>query len=1135
MKRSFIPISNHLFYCKSFIYTFFILVLFGSGTAFAQIPKVVSGTVVDDVTGETLPFVTVMLKGTSVGTVTTPEGKFTFGIPSNEGVLVFSYMGYETLELPITATGVVNVRMKLSAQALESVVITGYQTISRERVTGSVSSINAGVLQERHSPNVMANLEGRVAGLVQGRDSDGNMTLTIRGVGTLSAGLDPDSDEARRMRAPLLVVDGLPVEGSFTDLNPYDIENITILKDAAAAAMYGAKASNGVIVVTTKKASEKGRLQIDVAANFTVTQKRNVNYVDNFFMTPAQQVDAEARYYQELYVARARTDRFYGSHIGDNLAYTPIQYAYYQLALRGEGFQREVTALLNQLRQNSYAQEFADHMLLNQIEQQYNVSVRNMTEKYKSSLVINNRHNNRGIIHEGDNVFNVAYRGDYKLTGWLNFNFGLNSILQNRTTSNGRYTGLWNEMPYTTMFNPDGSQKDLSPAYSDLYNEGGFINGQRPELRPMDYYPLKEVALDKRRHDRQFSRFNAAINFDILKGLTASTSFVYETERYSNTDLSEAESYAMRNMINQFTWQDTLGKIYSDIGNGGRFYQQNYKGDYWTARGQVNYSRVFQNKHNVDFLAGLEFRETKFRGTHSLLMGYSDLLQVGTLDINFKELRENPIYNGRNSFSQMNINTSPILVITSPLSNGREQWRRFASGYTNLTYTYDGKYNAFGSFRRDFADVYGLDNKFRGKPLWSVGLSWIASREDFMRPYKWLDYLKIRGSYGITGNIRPNLTSVMTGEVFGTNTRTNEPMAQILRPANPYLTWEKTATTNFGADFGFLTASRLRGAADWYYKKSTDVFSVRKVETTSGYGELEMNVAELYNHGVELTLTYDWYQGKTRDQFRWTSSLTGAYNYNQVTYYEGRLDNAGYLEGNKFRTGYAVSGTWSYQFAGIEENGVFRNYYDGDGNKVRGGLVRIASTDALIYSGQYDPKLTMGLDNTFRYKGFSLNIMMVYYGGHVFRWGQTYLGGLTWGWSSSPRPAYQAGTMPSYLSRAWTETNKDTDVPRIFFGSDVGGGASDGENQPVQWADIYVHDADFIKIRSIVLGYDLPQNLVGKMRMRQATLRFQIDNLPALWAKNTVGVDPETAMVNPGGTLGVRRPTSFIFGLNVNF
>lgn len=1060
----------------------------------------VRGSVKDD-KGEPLPGAVVMPKDETKinGTVTDVDGNFLLsGVSANE-ILLISFLGYETMEVAVEGRTNISVTLQPGAQLLEELVVTGYQSIARGKVTGAVSTVNSEALQERYTTNIMSNLEGRVAGLV----TDGN-NITIRGTGSLHA-----------VNNPLIVVDGLPIEGSWHDLNPYDIESVTVLKDAAATAMYGSRASAGIIVITTKKPLEEGRISVDVQANFTINQKRNLDYADNFFMTPEQQVDAEADYYKYKYLTEetAVNNRvsFRDNTLNKNQPFSPVQYAYYRLG-ENQATESEVNDLLGELRQNNYAKEYGEHILRNQLVQQYNIAVRSMSDKYQSSLVLNYKQDNLGYINENDNRFTIFYKGEYEMAKWLNLNFGVNSILQDSHYSS--YDGWLNkardpfsEFAYSRLINDDGSHANHTRFGNGLFTDD-------PAFRPTYYNALDEMSYDQTRYERQSSRYNGGLLFYILEGLTGQGQFIYETERNNSSRLSEAESYLMRMMRNAYTRNNAGSWEYMIPETGGRLVTENRKGDYWTTRGQLNYSHLFAQKHAVDLLAGLEFRQTRYKGNRGLLMGYDDQLQTqNTANMDLVELRAwqtNPYYYDMNTVSFFSLIEGGLGLIP-------EERHRFASGYGNLTYSFDDKYNFFGSFRKDYADVYGLNSKYRGKPLWSVGASWVASDEAFMKNNEWVNYLKLRGSYGITGNIVQNVTSIMVASTnIPVNTWTQQPRARIDRPANPFLTWEKTATTNIGVDFG-LFQSRLRGALDFYYKNADDVYALKTLEPTTGFSEMWLNMAGLYNKGVELDLTYDWFPQRGRNRFDWTSSLTMAYNQNEITHVESLAKTAGGLVGDyKYMEGYPTSAMWSYRFGGLTEEGQ-RMYLDKDDSKLTGNQISGKDTDAVIFSGQREPKITMGLSNTLRYRGFSLAVMAVYYGDYMMR-------SLQAGTLSSPVGAYNPGTMASYLLDAWTPENTDTTVPGIFqydrTSNTDGGGA-------YNYLDIYVQPADFIKIRNIVLGYDLPQQWTGRIGMQNANLRFQIDNLPVIWTKNRVGVDPETG--------GIRRPSTFILGLALNF
>ena len=321
----------------------------------------ISGTVVDE-SGEPLIGVSVCIDDSKVCTITDSKGFYTLKVPANACKLKFSYLGMSTAETKLP-NGKAPMRRDIQMTTdheLAEVVVTGYQEISKPKMTGSVTTITADKLDDRYTTNIMNNLEGRVAGL-----STYNGKMTIRGTSSLYA-----------ETTPLLVVDGVPVEGSIDDLNPYDIESVNVLKDAAANAIYGAKAANGVIVVTTKNAKKAGKIDIDFSANLTVYEKKNVDYSDNFYMTPEQQVDAESKYYQYYF----QNDDNLEDHIqsmanslqmGTSMI-TPIGYAYYKNAL-GEMSSEELQQTLAKLKKNNYAKDYANAVYKQRVMQQYNL------------------------------------------------------------------------------------------------------------------------------------------------------------------------------------------------------------------------------------------------------------------------------------------------------------------------------------------------------------------------------------------------------------------------------------------------------------------------------------------------------------------------------------------------------------------------------------------------------------------------------------------------------------------------------------------------------------------------------------------------------------------------------------------
>jgi TonB-dependent SusC/RagA subfamily outer membrane receptor len=406
--------------------------------------------------------------------------------------------------------------LTMSGTLAEVVVVsTGYQNLKKEKITGATVTVSADELGTRYNPNIVNNLEGRIAGLI-----NYNGKTTIRGTSSLYAN-----------NAPLAVVDGLPYEGGLSALNPYDIESVTVLKDAAATAIYGARASNGIIVVTTKQAKEKGKTTVDISSNITIYQKPN--YKNYNYMTPAQQVDVESSYYDYFFKANpvSAVDEF----INKGNAITPVQYAYYQLA-QGLISQSDLDNQLNHFRQNDFAQQFKDYALENRILQQYNLAIRNKSDKFQSNLVLNFKADNSGIIYAKDNQFNFLYKGAYEVNQWLSLNFGSNVILNRSESGNSNFaTSPFNVSPYLRLLDENGNRAYYT---SNVYNPYNTLT-DTPEMQSMLVNHLDELALDRSKTSGNNMRYYANMNVKIIQGLTFNPQFQYESSQVNNESYSE--------------------------------------------------------------------------------------------------------------------------------------------------------------------------------------------------------------------------------------------------------------------------------------------------------------------------------------------------------------------------------------------------------------------------------------------------------------------------------------------------------------------------------------------------------------------------------------------------------------------
>ncbi len=1045
--------------------------------------------------------------------ITDVNGNYTLAVkdPRNTTVEV-SFLGMDTVTESLNGRNHFDVQMTYSRMFIEGAVVTGYQEIQQKKVTGAIATVNSKAIEERYTPSLMQNLEGRVAGL-----STYGGKLTIRGVSSMYA-------EAN----PLLVVDGLPMEGSIDDLNPYDIESVNVLKDAAAAAIYGARASNGIIVITTKSAREKGKIDVDFSSNVTVFSKHDMDYARNFYMNAEQQVALEKNYYDYYYFHNDGEVTNPAQSMEQNLLagtgyVSPIDYAYYRMFI-GEGTQAEIDQLCNQLSKNNFAQQYADAVYRRQVMQQYNLALRSRSDRFQSNFVVNWRNDNAGVINTFDRQMQISYKGSYDVTKWLTATVAVNGIYGNQRAKGYTYNGFdspWTAPAYESLYNSDGSAKLLytwfnGNPYRDN-TEGGYF--KETGINLVDEY-YNNVVNTK----RQYMRYHGDLLFKIVNGLTANAQFVYETDHRTADWYATQESQAAKTIYNAYTEIDPYGNVtHITPAAGGFRAAQNVDGRYWTARGQLNYAGTF-GKHEIVALAGMEFRETLYAGTSALMLGYDDQLQnASTQTIDFATISQMRYSNSYmalgGGFPAIQFAYEPY--ISRNMSPVVEDHHRYASGYANFTYTYDEKYNVFGSVRKDYADVYGLNVKLCGRPLWSAGVAWNINNESFLRSVSWINALKLRLSYGVTGNIYQGATSYMTATSTGLNYYTNEPFGVIQSPANPNLKWERTLTSNVGLDFSFVE-NRFRGSLDYYRKVGKDLFSYKTLDPTTGFTSMFMNVADMVNNGAELTFTGDWIRERRRSDFGWSSTLTFAVNKNKITNVENASTRAYELLSNPYRVGYPTSALWSWRFAGISEadgeKGMTLWYSDND-RKTHSA--QSASVDVMEYSGQAEPVVIAGLDNRFTWNGLSLSVLMAYYGGHRMR-------------ALAEDETFGVGSglaVPSYFLNAWTPENP-TNTPGI------GRYSSNALGPEPSTSDISVRNAAFLKIRNIVLGYELPENWARKIGASRVNLQFQVDNIPALWTAFNPGRDIpyyEKGVRFDPETLGIPQRSSYIFGLHINF
>lgn len=1068
----------------------------------------ITGTVVDE-KGEPLIGATVFVENTKLGTSTDIEGMFVLLVEGNRPKLRATYVGMKpkTVQLKPGERSVI-ITMEEDAQLMNEMIVTGYSNFKRENATGAYQSITAADLDQRYAGSITENLEGKIPGLVTYDNGNGKQ-MSIRGTGSFEASNNP-----------LVVVDGLPIEGSIESVNPYEIENITVLKDAAAAAIYGARASNGVIVITTKRA-KSGKTQVDFNVDITPYEKNDYSYLG--YASAAELVELEG--YNFNYVINSADRSAYNSllnyyNTGRQHKIAPATLLMLKNSL-GAISETELNSGLDALRKRNYVKDWQSALETPKLTQQYNLSVRHDSQALSSNLAVNYERDNNAS--HGDYLSNLmfAYNGIWRVFSRLDINFGVNFLSERTKThlNHGEWGSPFSFAPYYSIYNEDGSLADIM---AEVPLDLPALSDSRLGLKSEAYNPVTDYYSSLRRERRTNIRSYINAIFTILPGWTAQGMFQYEDIYYKGDSMWGEESYKMRHMYNSYTSFDkSSGVTTHNIPEGGMLSTTTSEGGYYTFRAQTSYDNRIGEKHAVNAAAGFEFREQRTKTYGNILMGYDDATQTNSNSLMNWGLLQNisgtasamgsdyPMYGAPESDS---FSTGDIL-------------HRFYSIYFTGNYVYDSRYTATGSFRIDKADLFGADPKFRGRPLWSVGASWNIHNEQFLRENEVIDALKLRVSYGLTGNIANDISSYLTGTI-GINDMYGNKYVTLDTPPNEQLRWEKTSTWNVGVDFS-LWGSRLSGSVDFYSKNGSDLLTNTDLDPTTGWTMLKINNGKVRNTGVEIQLNGDILRANSRRDWAVSADLSLAFNHNKVTHAAHKpATGLEALYSSTLHEGYPVNSLFAYDFAGMVNEGDMQYYSwkDADGNIHTSDITTEDFTPAdVVYCGSLDPKVVASFTPIVKWNGFSLSAMLSYYGGHVMR-----VNGNEWT-SDGSQYGYNSlsviEAVPAGYLNYWREGADKYPANGYAGGSHVTGDGTLGNQNVVS--------ADFMKVRNIVLGYNFSEKICSKLRMQNLRLRFQVNNL-CTWSRNKFGVDPEANSAITGERY-LRVPRSYTMSLYFSF
>ncbi|MDF2514871.1 MAG: hypothetical protein K0R59_167 [Sphingobacterium sp.] len=1036
-------------------------------------PLTITGTVVSAVGGKPLQGVSVRIESENLRTSTKKDGSFAMHVKNRSGKVKFTYVGYKALETGYAAGIPLNVSLIPLENQLEEVevVSTGYQKIPKERATGSFEFIDSALFNRKVSPDFVSRLEDVVPGIssVKNFNNRGStLNIHVRGVSTL-----------RSEPYPLIVVDGVPYDnrladygrGNFNNINPNDIENITVLKDAAAASIWGAQSGNGVIVITTKKGKFNTPIQLSFNANVSVKSKPDLYYYPQ--MSTPDYIDAQRYLFDKDRYKYRFTDRF------DNVQ--PLLWLMYD-EQQGNISKVQLETELERLRNIDLRDDFDRYIYRNAVNQQYNVQLRGGGEKVNSLFSVGYDHNRGSVVTSSGSRINLKSTTQLRPLKNLMLDIGLmyTETKNNESLIPVAYNILGKgqaNYPYMELADANGVPMvvDIS-SYTSAYR----TTAAGGKLLDWNYRPLAELydTRETQRVRELFSNFNAAYTMGI--GLKFNLLYSFKRSLSNFRQWQGLGSYYQRSMINEYASWDVGNTITWNIPVGDYLGLQHWDNQVHQGRLSVEYTKKWNEKNMVSLLGGYEVRTLNKVLTTSQYHGYDE--ETGA----FQPVR----YGERVPYMNGAFGT-----ITISDRNRYEHLRNnYISYFANGSYAYLDRYILSASFRKDASNMFGVKSNDRGQPFWSVGAAWVLSKEHFMENAPF-ELLKLRTTYGYNGNANNMISAYPVMDISSTvNDITNQPYAMITRPPNPKLRWERVGITNLGLDFAWKN-NLFSGSIEYYQKNAVDLIAPSQIDPSTGFSSMTMNSASLKTKGWDISLGANPIRSKN---WKWNSNLVFTYGRTRVTKSYLQYDIAeNFVSPNQGARVTPIKGmdlyaVLAYKWAGLDpETGEPRAFLNGEVSKDYIGIIN-QSTKDLENLGSTMPLYVGSFRNSLRFKNLELSWNISYQLGHHFlrnSFGNTEF--------------INNGIGHKDYALRWQKSGDEasTDVPAFSYPHNY------YASQVYLGSTALATDASQIKLRDIQLTANIPA--LEKYKLKNFRLYAYFQNIGTLWQANKQGIDAE--------------------------
>ena len=1060
---------------KQKLFLLLALCMMSIGIAVAQ--TTVKGIVVQKTDGEPIIGATVLVKGTTTGAISDVDGKFEIkNVPASAKSLQVSYIGMRTVEVAIAPN--VTIQLESESALLDDVIVVAYGTAKKSSFTGSASAIGQQVLDKRALTNVTNALEGNAPGVqiaaASGQPGE-SASIRIRGFGSANA-----SNE------PLYVVDGAIYDGKIGDINPMDIESITVLKDAASTSLYGSSAGNGVVLITTKKGSSDN----DTHLTLTVNQGWNSRAYDDY-----AKVDAMAYYplqwemLKNSYITagKSATDaaQLASDGIFSKLKYNPFVGVDNKAIVGVDG---KLNSSANTLKWGDDL-NWEDAAFRTGHRQEYALGYSTRTAKsdtYASLSYLNDQ----GYMIKTD-FERYSARVNYNIYPNKYIKSGINASF-NRVSSNYSTSTSGSSSSYSNLTRFVRNMSPIYPVHAHDLNTGAYLDSDgNPTTDPSKYIydwngsrvcdagrdAVAETIFNNREINRTGQSLRTYLTVTPIDGLNITANYSLDNSDnrrkvYENPWVGDGTAGPARlNILSTRTLTQTFNQL-------------------------ISYTKSFGN-NNIDAMIGHESYSYKYEYMYSMKVGET----------------VNGIYDFENFTS------------ISSLSSYTDEYKK-ESWFGRLNYDYANRYYASFSYRRDGSSRFSKDNRWGN--FFSVGASWRASEEAFLKDVKWIDNLKLRASWGQTGNDHilngdgdtdyyPYMTLYGLGYTNGT-----EAGAFFTTIANSNLKWESQVSTDVGLEFGFF--NRLSGTVEWFNKASNDLLFDVSQPYSTGVTSIVQNIGKISNYGVEVDLNYDAVKSKN---WKFSVGLNATFLKNKIDKLPDTMQD-GYVSGSKkWLVGKSIYEFWLYQWAGVDPatgNGLY--ILDPENKKSAEGTI-------VSYNGQECTS-----DYNYALKDFSGTTIPTVMGGFNFKlqwkdidFAATFsyqLGGklLDSNYARMMSMSEYGYSMSPDLNKAWRQAGDITDVPRID--NNATHASNIGQSYSTRW----LTSSDYLNLRSVSLGYNLPKNFIKKAFLKSARINLTAENLFLIKARQ--GLNP-MAQYN-GLTYNEYMPDRKItIGVNLSF